>query len=104
MAGATDVVLDIRYNRSDSLGAASYLDSLLAKSVVESKSPFVVMTYNKFINEYFDKNGINRTYYLSNYSLTSESNPLNANLDLSKVYIIATGSSASASELITHFA
>lgn len=102
LAGATDVVLDIRYNRGGSLGAASYLGSLLApKSVVQSKSPFVVMTYNKFINEYFDTNGGNRTYSLGNFSITSESNPLNANLDLSNVYIIATGGSASASELIT---
>lgn len=101
----TDIILDLRYNHGGSVTAASYLSSLIApKADVENKSVLVKMSYNSFLNEYFDTEGYSRTDNLGEYDSKSEQNPLNANLNLSSntVYIIATGDSYSASELITY--
>lgn len=101
-AGATDLVLDLRYNPGGDVSAATYLASLIApKTAVENNSVFSVMSYNKFINELFDKNKWDRSYKLGEYDKSKDENPINANLNLNKVYIITTESSASASELTT---
>lgn len=100
-AGVTDLVLDLRYNHGGSVVAAIYLSSLIAPEAnVRNKAPFIVMSYNSFINGIFDKNKWSRTDSLGVYS-SPDPNPLNANLNLSKVYIIATDDSYSASELTT---
>lgn len=69
------------------------------------------MKYNTFLNEYFDKRGGRDVAKLGEYREKDEQrgdilykaapNPLTANLNLNKIYIIATGNSASASELTT---
>jgi C-terminal processing protease CtpA/Prc len=108
--GVTDLVLDLRYNRGGAVSAAIYLASLIApRAEVENQSPFVVMNYNKLLNTSFDKwydeakpeekYNYDRRDYLGVYDSRSEPNPLDANLDLSKVYVIATENSYSASEL-----
>ncbi len=99
--GVTDLVLDLRYNTGGSVSSAVYLASLIApRSVVENKSPYIVMDYNGFLNQYFDEKDKNsRKYFLGKYDSKNEQNPLDANLNLNRVYIIATGSSYSASEL-----
>lgn len=107
--GITDLVLDLRYNTGGAVSAAIYLASLFApRAVVENKSPFVVMDYNELLNTSFDKwykeakpadkYKYDRKEYLGTYS-SKDQNPLDANLNLNRVYIIATGSSYSASEL-----
>ena len=111
--GVTDLVLDLRYNPGGGVNAASYLVSLFApETAVKDKSVLVKMNYNQFLNDYFDKKGITRSSKLGIYQekdvyedgkliAKAEPNPLTANLNLNKVYIIATGNSASASELTT---
>lgn len=109
-AGATDLVLDLRYNTGWAVSSAIYLASLIApRSIVENKSPFIVMDYNELLNRSFDKwyseasaedkDRYDRKYYLGTYNSENNENPLGANLNLNKVYIIATGNSYSASEL-----
>lgn len=101
--GVTDLVLDLRYNTGGAVSSAIYLASMIApRAVVEAKSPFIVMDYNRELNNYFDTKKIDRKDYLGTYNTKAESNPLDANLNLNKVYIIATGGSYSASELITY--
>ena len=101
-AGITDLVLDLRYNRGGAVSSAIYLSSMIApRAAVESKSPFIIMKYNPMINKLFDDNKWDRKDYLGDYNDKKYSNPLNANLDLKKVYIIATSGSYSASELTT---
>lgn len=111
-AGVTDLVLDLRYNGGGAISAATYLASMIApRSIVETKSPFVVLDYNDYLNTTFDqlyneapdnkKQDYDRKYYLGIYDQQYEENPLGANLDLDNVYIIATDNSYSASELIT---
>lgn len=97
----TDLVVDLRYNPGGSLGATSYLASLIApRTVVESNSVLTTMSYNDFVNQQYDKNEWDRNAYLGRYA-EGDTNPLNANNDLSRVYIIAQSASASASELLT---
>ncbi|VBB48345.1 conserved exported hypothetical protein [uncultured Paludibacter sp.] len=100
-AGVTDLVLDLRYNHGGAITAATYLSSLIAPAtVVENKSVFAILSYNSFINNYFDQHNWSRKDSLGTYQ-DGEENPLNANLNLNKVYIIATSDSYSASELTT---
>ncbi|HMM17413.1 MAG TPA: PDZ domain-containing protein, partial [Petrimonas sp.] len=101
-AGITDLVVDLRYNPGGGISAATYLASLIApESNVRNKDVFTVMRYNSYVNGIFDKNKWDRRDYLGDYNNAKYQDPLNANLNLNKVYVIATGSSASASELIT---
>lgn len=96
--GVTDLIVDLRYNRGGSLGAANYLASLIApRSVVQSKAVFSQLSFNNFLNGVY---GDSRKYFFGEYE-TTESNPLNANLNLNTVYIIATDNSYSAAELLT---
>lgn len=100
--GVTDLVLDLRYNPGGGLTAASYLVSLFApESSVKNKATLTTLTYNKFLNNLYDEKGWSRSTTLGTYRKDEEPNPLDANLNLNKVYIIATERSASASELTT---
>ena len=102
-SGITDLVLDLRYNPGGGISAATYLASLIAPvTEVQKKSVFTIMSYNNYVNEAYDENKWDRKDYLGDYT-AKYSNPINANVnngDL-KLYIITTGSSASASELLT---
>ncbi|HRS41434.1 MAG TPA: S41 family peptidase [Dysgonamonadaceae bacterium] len=110
-AEITDLVLDLRYNHGGAVTSAIYLSSMIApRTAVENKSPFIVMNYNDLLNRSFDKwyneaaeadkYKYDRKDYLGTYT-SSNKNPLDVNLDLKQVYIIATGDSYSASELTT---
>lgn len=101
-SGVDELVLDLRYNRGGSVLAAIYLASLIAPEAnVRRKDIFTTMSYNDYINAAYDKNKWDRNDYLGDYDNKKDQNPLNANLSLNKVYIIATGDSYSASELVT---
>ena len=100
-AGVTDLVLDLRYNHGGSVISAIYLSSLIApETKVRNKSPLIVMNYNSYLNGIFDKNKWSRTDSLGVYE-KPDPDPVAANLNLNKVYIIATSDSYSASELTT---
>lgn len=100
-AGITDLVLDLRYNPGGGISAANYLASLIApESAVRNKEVFSIMSYNDFVNNAYDNNNWDRKDYLGYYN-DKFTNPLTANLNLNKLYVIATESSASASELVT---
>ncbi|MDR1517150.1 MAG: hypothetical protein LBS52_03470 [Dysgonamonadaceae bacterium] len=101
-AGIDDLVLDLRYNTGGEVSAAIYLASLTAPKIdVQNKRVFTTMSYNDNLNAAYDKNKWDRNDYLGAYDKNVEQDPLNVNMDLDKVYIIATGGSYSASELLT---
>ena len=110
--GVNELVLDLRYNPGGGVDAAVYLASLIApREAVENNEVFTIMSYNRFINNLFDSNferyfargygyeNWERGWRLGVYDDSQFQNPLNANLNLGRVHIIATPSSASASEL-----
>lgn len=98
----TDFVLDLRYNHGGAISSAVYLTSMIApKSSVSGNEILTTLDYNKDINKLFDEKKWARSDKLGTYNSKKFSNPLNANLNLNKVYIIATNDSFSASELTT---
>jgi carboxyl-terminal processing protease len=82
--GVTELVLDLRYNGGGSLEVSNHLASLIGAGKTSGKK-YVELTYNK------DKQAENQAF-------TYES-PANA-LQLDRVFVIATKSSASASEAL----
>lgn len=101
--GVTDLVLDLRYNHGGDISAATYLSSMIAPlSMVKEKPVFTMLSYNDDIgqNKYHLGTYVEEDIIKDGKVVTkAERNPLDANLDLDKVYIIATGDSYSASEL-----
>jgi len=93
-AGITDLVVDLRYNPGGEIDAASYLASAIAPaSVVASHETLVKMQYNSALQSYLESDADFEDYLTYKF----QDNP--SNLNLSTVYFLTTGSTASASEL-----
>ena len=89
--GVTDVVLDLRYNGGGYARTARLLSSILAPaSVVKGKEIFTSEHWNDDYMEYFrqQKRDVNE-YFMDDLSI---------NMDLSRIYILTSQYSASASE------
>ena len=99
--GITEFVLDLRYNLGGYLTSAMDLASALYKDRTTSKI-FTKETYNKYFSDSlvakYGSNGLNE-YFLDKVYNTNVEIP---RLNISRVYIIATENSASASELLIH--
>jgi C-terminal processing protease CtpA/Prc len=93
--GITDLVLDLRYNSGGSVRTATYLASMITGQF--TGKVFAKQQWNPKINDYFEKNDPDG---LSNFFTDKiGSSPINS-LNMTKVYILTTKSSASASELV----
>lgn len=104
-AGVTELILDLRYNPGGYVYAETALASLLApESEVRAESVFETNIYNKTISFIM---GDSNSYFAPSLSdevngKKIEADLISSNLNLSKIYAIMTGSTASASEsLIT---
>lgn len=91
--GVTDMVLDMRYNPGGSVNSARLLASMIYGT--STNDIFLKAKYNQKLQSEFDDADL-ITYFADR---TDRNTPLNT-LGLNKVYILATESSASASELV----
>lgn len=92
-ASVTDLVLDLRYNPGGSVNSARLLSSMIYGTY--TNNVFLKARYNEKLQSEFTDDDL-----IEYFTDTTDNNtPINT-LGLSKVYIIATGSSASASELV----
>jgi carboxyl-terminal processing protease len=93
--GITDLVLDLRYNSGGSVQSATRLASMITGQFTDKV--FSIQKWNSKINDYFESEDPDALKNL--FTNTVESAPLNS-LNLTKVYILTTESTASASELV----
>ncbi len=92
-AGVTDLILDLRYNGGGSVETANDLSTMITGQFEGEE--FITQQYNE------DRNPDNESTRLFNNNLGSSEDGVGINsLGLSKVYILTTGRTASASELI----
>ncbi|HEY4618077.1 MAG TPA: S41 family peptidase [Flavobacterium sp.] len=93
--GITDLVLDLRYNSGGSVLTATRLASMITGQY--TGQVFAKQQWNDKINSYFES--ADPEALKNNFTDKIGSTPINS-LNLSKIYILTTKSSASASELV----
>lgn len=93
--GVTELVLDLRYNGGGSVQTATRLASMITGQF--TGKIFAKQQWNKKINDYFEAEDPNALNNLFTDKIGST--PINS-LNLTKVYILTSASSASASELV----
>jgi len=100
--GVSDVVMDLRYNPGGDLALTAYIASTLGPaSAMEDSAVFVNLVWNARYNEKWageDLNNDGRSDGLDSDQLRFRLPYSDLNLDLSNVYFLTTGGSASASE------
>lgn len=93
--GVTDLVLDLRYNGGGSVLTATRLASMITGQF--NGKLFAKQQWNSKIQAYFEEN--NPSQLVNNFTNTIGNTPLNS-LNLSRVFVLTTGGTASASELV----
>ena len=97
-ANVDELILDLRYNGGGRVDTAIDLASMITGQF--NNDPFVKFQYNDYIQNVYESQGSDLTYRMDNSVGTPSGNEATNSLNLTKLYVIATGSSASASELV----
>ena len=90
-----ELVLDLRYNGGGTLTSAQYLASMLTGPF--NGQIFAVQDWNAKLNDYIDSSSLDRYVHFTNQLGNGQAIH---HLQLSKVYVLTTASTASASELV----
>jgi C-terminal processing protease CtpA/Prc len=93
--GVTDLVLDLRYNGGGSVLTATRLASMITGQFTGQL--FAKQQWNSKIQTYFEEN--NPAQLVNNFTNTINNTAIN-DLNLTRIYILTTGGTASASELV----
>jgi carboxyl-terminal processing protease len=95
-AGASDLVIDLRYNSGGEVYAAGFFASAIApKRVIDRREVFVRFDYNRVLHGYFlEKEGENSRNLIYRFPSSS------LNLNLERVVFLTGAGTASASELL----
>ena len=94
--GVTDLILDLRYNSGGSIATATRLASMITGQF--SGQLFAKQQWNAKLENYWSTNNPNQ--FINNFT-TSLANGASINsLQLNKIYVLTTKSTASASELV----
>lgn len=94
-AGVTDLVLDLRYNGGGSVLTATRLASMITGQF--SGQLFAKQQWNPKVQAYFEEN--NPAQLVNNFTSTVGNAAINS-LNLNRVFVLTTGGTASASELV----
>lgn len=92
----TELVLDLRYNGGGSIATASYLASMITGQF--PAQVFAKEQWNAKVQSYYEENDIATLFNL--FSNTISNGTAINSLNLSKVYVLTTRATASASELV----
>lgn len=93
--GLTDLVLDLRYNSGGAVKSATYLASMITGQF--NGQVFAKQQWNAKIEDYFNDNDPEQL--INRFSNSIGGNAINS-LNLTKVYILTSKSTASSSELV----
>lgn len=94
-AGVTELVLDLRYNGGGSVLTATRLASMITGQFTGQL--FAKQQWNSKVQTYFEEN--NPDQLVNNFTSSIGNTTINS-LNLNRVYILTTGATASASELV----
>jgi len=111
-AGVSDLILDLRYNLGGGIAVSGVLSALIKQSYAKDQI-FVKYNYNSILNAEIPLDERNTSFENLFFSVSKlkdttaaikeiDNKIKTANLNLPRVYILATDNSASASELVLH--